>query len=272
MFNSYFWLSAIREFPWLFTFFAFWLGCNIGSFLNVCAWRIPNKMSVISPPSHCPKCDYVIKFYENVPIFGWLFLKGRCSSCGDKISARYIIAELVTGIIFAAIFYKVYVVRESLWYLWFYFFGASIAVCAALSDCDYRIIPNEFTYLLIVFGIAYTPLLMPSWTAYFLMLGWMAFVFVFLFLFAKLAKLIFKRDAFGMGDVKYLAGTAAFLMPVQFLVMLLFACIIALIFTPFYRMIKPKYRYRAIPFGPFISISFILMLIFNTLIAKLFAE
>jgi leader peptidase (prepilin peptidase)/N-methyltransferase len=79
-------------------FFA--LGCIVGSFLNVCIYRMPLDLSVVSPPSHCPHCKYAIPFYLNIPLVTWLALRGRCKNCGAPISPRYFIVELLTGLTF----------------------------------------------------------------------------------------------------------------------------------------------------------------------------
>lgn len=92
------WTRLPFEF-WLVVFFIF--GSMVGSFLNVCIYRLPRDLSVVSPPSHCPHCDYHIPFYLNVPIFTWLMLGGRCANCRAKISPQYLIVELVTGLMFA---------------------------------------------------------------------------------------------------------------------------------------------------------------------------
>ena len=87
---------------------ALWLGfigACIGSFLNVVAYRMPLGMSVIWKPSHCPKCNHAIRAYDNVPVFGWLWLKGKCRDCGEPISPRYAIVEFVMGLAFFVLAY-----------------------------------------------------------------------------------------------------------------------------------------------------------------------
>lgn len=79
------------------------LGLAIGSFLNVVIYRVPRKESVVSPPSHCPRCDALIKTRHNVPVLGWLMLRGRCFGCALPISARYPLVEAATGVAFALI-------------------------------------------------------------------------------------------------------------------------------------------------------------------------
>src|SRR3954451_1463488 len=82
--------------------FLFLLGACVGSFLNVVIWRLPRGESLVTPPSHCPKCNHKLAWYDNVPIFGWIFLRGKCRYCSERISARYPIVEFVTAALFVA--------------------------------------------------------------------------------------------------------------------------------------------------------------------------
>ena len=85
---------------WSVVFFSF--GCIVGSFLNVCIYRMPLDLSVVTPSSHCPHCKYAIPFYLNVPLLTWLSLRGKCKNCGAPISPRYFVVELLTGVAFLA--------------------------------------------------------------------------------------------------------------------------------------------------------------------------
>ena len=96
-------IAAMQAYPVFFAVFWTWIGACIGSFLNVCIWRVPNGMSLLKPPSHCPKCGHLIAFYENIPVFAWLFLRGKCSSCHDRISVRYPLVELLTAVVFLGV-------------------------------------------------------------------------------------------------------------------------------------------------------------------------
>ena len=89
--------------PLLIVAWCFVVGACVGSFLNVVAWRLPNRMSLSWPGSHCPSCKKPILLRDNVPVFGWLWLRGRCRSCGVRISPRYPIVEFITGVAFAAL-------------------------------------------------------------------------------------------------------------------------------------------------------------------------
>lgn len=83
----------------------FILGASIGSFINVVVYRLPAGLSVLWPPSRCPHCLNQLKAYDNVPVLGWLWLRGRCRYCKSKIAARYPVVEAITGIIFVLVFY-----------------------------------------------------------------------------------------------------------------------------------------------------------------------
>ena len=86
--------------------FSFGLGACIASFLNVVIWRVPRGESIVSPPSHCPKCNALIKWYQNIPILSWLALRGKCANCKAPISPRYILIEALGGVLFLAAFVK----------------------------------------------------------------------------------------------------------------------------------------------------------------------
>lgn len=120
----------------------FWLGCMVGSFLNVCIYRMPIGKSVISPPSHCPHCNYSIPFYLNVPLVTWLMLRGQCRNCGAPISPRYFLVELLTGVMFLVC-----------WLLWGESAPLALVYCLVMSglivatfiDLAHFIIPDEIT-------------------------------------------------------------------------------------------------------------------------------
>jgi leader peptidase (prepilin peptidase)/N-methyltransferase len=98
MFDLERWAAAPFHF-WTVVFFVF--GSIVGSFLNVCIHRMPLGESVVSPPSHCPHCRYTIPWWLNIPLFTWVFLRGRCRQCGAPISVRYFLVELLTAVVFA---------------------------------------------------------------------------------------------------------------------------------------------------------------------------
>src|SRR4051812_21233474 len=144
MFNNIFdsrnW-SGIPFHFWSLVFFG--LGCNIGSFLNVCIHRLPLGQSVVSPPSHCPHCKYSIPWYLNIPLVTWLYLRGKCRNCGAPISARYFLVELLTGVTFVAC-WNVFGRQSAVLALVYCMFLSGL-IAATFIDFEHFIIPDEIT-------------------------------------------------------------------------------------------------------------------------------
>ncbi|MCU0771715.1 MAG: prepilin peptidase [Verrucomicrobia bacterium] len=121
----------------------FMLGCMVGSFLNVCIYRMPLGLSVVSPPSHCPHCKYSIPWFLNVPLVTWLMLRGRCRNCGAPISVRYFLVELLTGTVFLACWLRFGQVAP--WIALVYACFVAGLVAATFIDFEHFIIPDEIT-------------------------------------------------------------------------------------------------------------------------------
>lgn len=179
-------------------------GSCVGSFLNVVIHRVPRGESVVSPPSSCPACGHRIRAWENVPVLGWLFLGGRCSACSSRISARYPLVELATGLLSVA----------SLWWfgptldaaLSFVLLAAMLAV--AFIDWEHMIIPDPISLGLLVVGLAVSP-----WTRTGLV-GALIGAAVgggLLLLVGVLWEKLRGVEAMGGGDVKLMAAAGAFL-------------------------------------------------------------
>lgn len=264
----------MQEFPVFFTFFWTWVGACIGSFLNVCVWRVPNGMSLIKPPSHCPKCGHMIPFYENVPVFAWIFLRGKCSSCHDKISIRYPIVELLTALVFLGVWLTSGMGKADVLTLLLNFTLASVLIASAFTDCDWRIVPDGFVLTLTSVALAVIALQSwqsGDWQSGLLRLGQGAVAGMILAGLAMLGKGITGKIVFGWGDVKLLAAMALTLEDIRlWLCALIVSCLLALILAPIYRKIKPKMKNRAIPFVPFIAIGMLIVfLLQKPLLAKL---
>lgn len=201
---------------YLFLFFAFLLGSIVGSFLNVCIYRIPAGMSVVFPPSSCPHCQHQIRWYQNIPIFSYLFLGGRCSSCRAHISFRYPTIESLTGFLFLLVLYYF---GFSLATLVYWVFVAALVVITFI-DLDHQIIPDIISLPGIIVGFAgsfFIPWL--SWADSLLgiLLGG-GTLFAVAWLYEKIAK----REGMGGGDIKLLGMLGAFLgwqavLPIVFL-------------------------------------------------------
>jgi leader peptidase (prepilin peptidase)/N-methyltransferase len=129
---------------------AFVLGALVGSFLNVCVSRWPQDQSVVSPPSRCPKCGRPIRWHENIPIFGWLRLRGRCAGCREAISPIYPLVELVVAVIWLAAVVHYGPTFTALRVAIF----ATVLLGIALTDAMHYVIPDGFTVFGFVWGIA----------------------------------------------------------------------------------------------------------------------
>ena len=147
----------------LFQVFAFVLGAAIGSFLNVCIYRLPLGMSVNEPKrSFCPSCKAQIPWYRNLPLVSWLTLRGKCASCGARISFRYLGVELLTGLLFLAVWVKLMRGPETPWLLApAYWILVALLVVATFIDFEHFIIPDEITWGGAVAGAALSYLLPP---------------------------------------------------------------------------------------------------------------
>lgn len=143
-------LPAYYEF--VFAAFAFILGASIGSFLNVCIYRMPLDLSVNEPKrSFCPSCKYQIPWYHNLPLFSWLALRGKCANCGTRISFRYFGVELLTGLLFLAVWWRVWMQPRPEWQHqgWVlalpYWILVALLIVATFIDFEHFIIPDEVT-------------------------------------------------------------------------------------------------------------------------------
>ena len=147
------WPSVASIF-WVIVLFVF--GSMVGSFLNVCIYRMPRDLSVIKPRSHCPKCSYSIPWFLNIPIVTWISLRGKCKNCGEPISSRYLFVELFTGAIFATAWALVAPRSVGLAIAYCVILGAFIV--ATLIDIEHFIIPDEITIGGIVAGFIFSAL------------------------------------------------------------------------------------------------------------------
>lgn len=215
--------------PWysMLTVLTFVWGACVGSFLNVCVYRIPRELSVVSPRSRCPHCGKPIPWYFNIPLVSYLALRGRCAFCKAHITARYVIVELLVAVLFLLVWFKLDV-PESLrlaglgvftdWRLLpVYWLFVSGLVLGTFVDLEHMIIPDRVTLGGIFAGLALSALV-PSmhdqehWAASLLSsavgaaVGW-----GLLWAVSVLGKMVFRKDAMGFGDVKLMGAIGAFL-------------------------------------------------------------
>jgi leader peptidase (prepilin peptidase) / N-methyltransferase len=220
-------------------------GATIGSFLNVVAYRLPRSESLVHPGSRCPGCGTSIKAYDNVPVLGWLWLRGRCRSCRAPISPRYPIIEAIT----AALAVAVVLTKHSAVDIVLGLVLVVVLVPVALIDLEHRIIPNKITLPAAVAAVAIGAALDVKGVPEQLIAGAAAGGFLLAFL------LMYPRGM-GMGDVKLAAVLGLFLgrsVAVAILVGVLTATLVGA--GVIARVGVEKGRKTAVPFGPFLALG-----------------
>jgi leader peptidase (prepilin peptidase)/N-methyltransferase len=225
--------------------FAGLFGAVIGSFLNVVAYRLPRRESLVSPGSRCPSCGTAIRPYDNVPVVGWLLLRGRCRTCRTSISPRYPAVEALT----AALAVGVVLVKHSAVAVALGLVLVAVLVPVALIDLDTRKIPNKITGPAAVVAVLLGALLHPSGVPEQLIAGAAAGAFLLFFALAY-------PKGMGMGDVKLVGVLGLFLgryAAVAVLVSLLVGSVVGGLVMA--RVGVREGRKTAIPFGPFLAVG-----------------
>jgi len=138
--------------------FFFLFGIIVGSFLNVCITRIPEEISIVSPGSRCPKCGTPIKAYDNVPVFAWLWLRGKCRACGAPISAMYPLIELATGLLFVAAFLEFGITQATVKWLFF----TCLILILTVTDLRVRLLPDVVNWPGFAAGLLFSAFVPPD--------------------------------------------------------------------------------------------------------------
>ena len=203
------------DYPWFFAAFSFIFGAIVGSFLNVCIYRIPAERSVVFPGSTCA-CGKPIAWYNNIPILTWVFLRGRASCCGEKFSARYPAIELLT----AVLFYASWVMHPPVVAIIGFLFIAFL-ICSTFIDLDHMIIPDRFSIggmligvlLSILFpslqGVEGQPIIANIESGVHSIIGALIGAGLVYWI-AVLGEIVFRKPAMGEGDVKFVGFIGAF--------------------------------------------------------------
>jgi leader peptidase (prepilin peptidase) / N-methyltransferase len=225
-------------------------GMIVGSFLNVVAYRLPRGESLISPGSRCPECGTPIKAYDNVPVLGWLLLRGRCRACGAAISPRYPLVEAGTGVLCAVVVLRFGADAD----VWLPLAFVLLLVPVTLIDLDHRIIPNPLMLVGAVLGVGLVLLTRSDDVAEHAIAAVAAFGF---FLLAALAY----PSGMGMGDVK-LAGVMGLFLGRDVAPALLIALLVGSLagLAIIARKGQAAGRKTAVPFGPFLALGGVLAL------------
>lgn len=244
----------------------FVVGCVIGSFLNVCIHRIPRKETVVSTPSHCPKCKHPIPWHDNIPLVSYLVLRGRCRSCGGSIAPRYPLVEGLTGALYLLIFMRFGPSMQAVAYSLL----TSLLLISSFTDLErdeegglYLIIPDLVTVPGTVAGVLFS-----LWLTDMTLMESLMGVLIgggALYLVMRIVP-----RGMGEGDTKLTAMMGAFLGWEKVLIALYLGVIIGAAIGVILIVLKVKGRKDAVPFGPFLSVGGVLALFYGSSIISRF--
>ena len=224
--------------------FAAPFGLMIGSFLNVVAYRLPRGESLVAPASHCPGCETPIRPWDNIPLLSWVFLRGRCRSCGVRISPRYPLVELLTGVLFVVVVAVHGLHAELAVELPF----VAMLIAVADIDLEHRVVPNKILLPVAVWGVAASAVVRTGALPELLIAGAGAFTFL-------LVAALIHPAGMGMGDVK-LAGVMGLYLGVSVVPALLVAFLSGSI-AGLGLMLHhgSQGRKKGVPFAPFLALG-----------------
>lgn len=239
--------------------FVFAFGTIIGSFLNVVIYRLPRNISIVFPFSHCPKCGHKLRWYENIPVISYIFLKRKCSKCKTSISLRYPIVEILTGLSASLSYLKWGISIDFA----FNFVFLALVIAISFIDLDFKIIPDELNLIGFLSGLIYSAI-RADFSIIDALLGSLVgagFLFTIAYLYLKFRGI----EGLGMGDVKLLAffGSYLGLFGSLFVIFMgsVLGAIVGLILA-YINKTEDKAKFE-IPFGPYLSIAAVLYLFFG---------
>ena len=233
----------------------FILGLIVGSFNNVCIYRIPRNESIIYPASHCPKCRSKIKPIDNIPLLSYILLKGRCRNCKSKISIQYPIVELLTGLTYLIIYLIYGLSVQTLIYI----ILSSALIIIAFIDLNEQIVPDVISLPGIIIGFIlsfFVPYISFINSALGVVVGGGIILIIGL-----AGSVIFKKEAMGGGDVKLAAMIGAFLGWRYMVISLFLGFFLGALAGIFLILSKIKRKEDMVPFGPFIALGSIITLL-----------
>lgn len=237
----------------------FIFGLCIGSFMNVCIYRIPLSKSIVTPRSMCPGCNRLISAYDNIPVISYIILMGKCRNCGIPISFRYPVVEIISGLTALAVFMRFGISVEGLVY--FAFISALIVI--TFIDIDHGIIPDTISLPGIPIGFLLASFVLPSMNYKLSLAGLLAGGGSLLAV-AWVYNLITKKEGMGGGDIKLLAMIGAFIGWKGVLFTIFVASASGTLVGIAVMLKTQKGMKLAVPFGPFLSIGAISYIFFGT--------
>lgn len=238
----------------------FLFGSIVGSFLNVCIYRIPRDLSIIMPSSRCPSCNTPIKPWDNIPILSYIFLGGRCRTCKVKVSFRYPLVESLNGAFYVMVLWRF----GFGWHTLIYFIFCSALIVITFIDLDFQIIPDRITLPGILIGLLTGSFLLPDPFVRYSALGYVASIIGFVVgggIFYAVA--VLSRGGMGGGDIKMMAMVGALMGWKAVLLTTFLGSLVGAVFGIFLMLFKGKGRKTKIPFGPFLSAGAIVTLFYG---------
>ena len=245
----------------MFYFAAFVLGCIWGSFSNVCIYRLPNDQSVVKGRSFCTSCKEQIKWYDNIPFLSFIFLKGKCRKCGNKISSQYFLVEFISAISFIIVYhlYGISITTLLLIILSIFF------IIIFFIDLKHFIIPNELTFPLMLIGFvkSFEPNLNQTiFPNYINSLIGGVFGYLIIWLIIFFYKKVRNKEGMGLGDAKLMAVVGFWFGWASIPFTIFISSFVALTFSNPSLIKKNKNMATQIPFGPYIIIGCIIYVSF----------
>lgn len=238
--------------------FAFLFGSILGSFLNVCIYRIPLKQSIVKPASACPHCGRKIRFYDNIPLISYLLLRGRCRYCRGPISIQYPVVELVTGLLSAVL---MILFGPGLHYLLLLAFACSL-VAISFIDLQHQVIPDVISIPGIILGFIGSLFILP--------VGWVDSLIGILagggsfYLIALFFEKIKGREGMGGGDIKLIAMIGAWMGWRGLPFIILISSLTGLVLGGGSLLLSHRGFQARIPFGPFLALGALIFLFFGS--------
>jgi leader peptidase (prepilin peptidase)/N-methyltransferase len=230
---------------WMLWTYSALVGACVGSFLNVCVYRLPEGLSVVRPRSRCPACETPIAWHDNLPVLSYLLLRGRCRSCGARFSAQYAAVELATGLVWLAAAVRYGASWQALGIAVFF----TLLLGIALTDARTYIIPDEFSIGGTVLGLLLS--VAPGGVTLKESIMGAVLGFGFLYLAGLAGEWWLKKPAMGGGDIKMMAMVGAFLGPIgALLTVFLGALVGTIVFLPISLRTK-----KLVPFGIFLAVG-----------------
>lgn len=232
------------------------LGLCVGSFLNVVIYRLPRGMNLAKPDSHCTTCDYVLKWYDNIPVISYIILGGKCRKCKQPISIRYTAVEILNALLWILCVYLFW--EQSAVYAVVAAVASSTLICIFFVDLEHMLIMDSFNITLVLCGI--TAIFFDTYTMWYdHLIGAAVFGGLFLIIY-YLAILVIHKEGLGFGDVK-LAFAAGLLLGWQRVMpTILISTVAASILLLTLRLIRRDEEGKEYPFGPFLAVGIIISL------------